>query len=116
MEHICCEKDEMMKNYLSKLYISTARDLQRISLVGSVAVLMLALLGASMTTSVFAAPSLKSSSCTEFGQNQLRCTADVSGLGGATTATGTLTAQANIVTGCVNKGGNEPQGYYYYSN
>jgi hypothetical protein len=56
-----------------------------------------------------AAPTLKSGECTTVDDN-LVCDLNVSGLGGATKATGTLTGDATITTGCLNKGGNEPSG------
>ena len=60
----------------------------------------------------FAAPTLQGPiTCSIVGQNQLRCTADVSGLGGAKTATATLTATATVTTGCATpSGSNQPQG------
>jgi hypothetical protein len=58
----------------------------------------------------FAAPTLHGPfTCQIVGQNQLHCTANVSGLGGATTATGTLTATATVITGCINRGAAETQ-------
>lgn len=57
-----------------------------------------------------AAPTLKSEECTTTADDNLRCRFNVSGLGGAETATATLTGDATITTGCVNRGGNEPSG------
>jgi hypothetical protein len=57
----------------------------------------------------FAAPKIHAGDCRVEGNN-LVCEFDVSGLGGATTATATLTGTATITTGCVNRGGNEPSG------
>jgi hypothetical protein len=60
----------------------------------------------------FAAPRLHGPiDCTE-DTNEVTCTADVSGLGGATTATGTLTGTATVETGCINRGsqGQQPSG------
>jgi hypothetical protein len=57
----------------------------------------------------FAAPTIHAGECNVVNNN-LVCAFDVSGLGGATTATATLTGDASITTGCVNKGGNEPSG------
>jgi hypothetical protein len=49
--------------------------------------------------------------CEIIGRNQLHCVADVSGLGGATIATATLTATATVTTGCLTpSGSNEPKG------
>ena len=44
------------------------------------------------------------------GDNDLRCTADVSGLGGATTAEGTLKDTVQVITGCFTPESNEPRG------
>jgi hypothetical protein len=57
----------------------------------------------------FAAPRLHAQDC-DVVNNNLVCEFDVSGLGGAETATATLTGDATITTGCVNRGGNEPSG------
>jgi hypothetical protein len=76
----------------------------------AVAGLMLVLSGA---LPALAAPTLHGPiTCRIVGANQLNCAANVSGLGGATTATGTLTAAATVVTGCINRGsqGQQPQG------
>jgi hypothetical protein len=49
--------------------------------------------------------------CNIVGENQLRCVADVSGLGGAETATAFLQADARMTTGCITPpGSNEPRG------
>ena len=62
----------------------------------------------------FAAPRLHGPiECTfDEANNELDCTADVSGLGGATTATGTLEATVTTETGCINRGsqGQQPSG------
>jgi hypothetical protein len=61
----------------------------------------------------FAAPTLQGPiTCSIVEKNQLRCTADISGLGGAKTATATLTATATATTGCAtpSSGSNQPQG------
>lgn len=58
----------------------------------------------------FAAPTLHREECTTTADDNLRCRFNVSGLGGAETATATLTGDATITTGCVNRGGNEPSG------
>lgn len=60
----------------------------------------------------FAAPRLHGDiECEIVGENQLHCTADVSGLGGATTAEGTLSADVEVTTGCITpSGSNEPSG------
>ena len=42
--------------------------------------------------------------CTVTSANALECILNVSGLGGATTATATLTADATVTTGCNNRG------------
>jgi hypothetical protein len=59
-----------------------------------------------------AAPTLHGGlNCRIVDENDLRCTADVSGLGGATTAEGTLTATVVVTTGCITpSGSNEPKG------
>jgi hypothetical protein len=60
----------------------------------------------------FAAPRVHGPiDCTE-DTNEVTCTADVSGLGGATTAEGTLTGTATVETGCINRGsqGQQPSG------
>jgi hypothetical protein len=57
----------------------------------------------------FAAPTIHGGECGPSGDN-LVCDFDISGLGGAETATGTLTGTATVTTGCVNRGGNEPSG------
>jgi len=57
-----------------------------------------------------AAPRIHGGECVVVDDN-LVCEFDVSGLGGATTATGTLTGLATITTGCVTpSGSNEPRG------
>jgi hypothetical protein len=56
-----------------------------------------------------AAPNIRSQNC-EVDDGNLECRINVSGLGGATTATATLTGDADITTGCLNRGGNEPSG------
>lgn len=49
--------------------------------------------------------------CSVTDQNALECKFNVSGLGGATTATATLKATATVTTGCITpSGSNEPQG------
>ena len=63
----------------------------------------------------FAAPTIHAQECNVVNNN-LVCDFDVSGLGGAETATGTLTGDASITTGCVNRGGNEPSGLERTSN
>jgi hypothetical protein len=74
----------------------------------SAAALLLVLL---TPMSAFAAPRLHASDC-EVVDGNLECSFDVSGLGGATTATGTLTGTAEITTGCINRGaaGTQPSG------
>jgi hypothetical protein len=58
----------------------------------------------------FAAPTIHGGECTTVDDN-LVCEFDVSGLGGATTATATLTGTATVTTGCVTPpGNNEPSG------
>jgi hypothetical protein len=47
--------------------------------------------------------------CSVTSANALQCTFNVSGLGGATTATATLTADATVTTGCINRGAAETQ-------
>ena len=56
-----------------------------------------------------AAPTLHEQDCTVDDAN-LFCEFDVSGLGGAETAEGTLTGDASVTTGCINRGDNEPSG------
>lgn len=58
----------------------------------------------------FAAPTLHGGLNCELVGDDLRCTGDISGLGGAETALATLEATAEVTTGCVNQGGNEPRG------
>jgi hypothetical protein len=61
----------------------------------------------------FAAPTLHGGGCDATDSRTsatLECNLDVSGLGGATTATATLSGDATITTGCLNRGGNEPSG------
>ena len=61
----------------------------------------------------FAAPTLQGPiTCSiVVEKNQLRCTADISGLGGAKTATATLVATATVTTGCATpSASNQPQG------
>ena len=50
--------------------------------------------------------------CTVTEDNALECEFNVSGLGGATTATATLSADAEVTTGCINRGsaGTQPSG------
>jgi hypothetical protein len=49
--------------------------------------------------------------CEVVGEDQLHCTANVSGLGGATTARGILSADVVVITGCVTPSeSNEPRG------
>ncbi|MDQ3903829.1 MAG: hypothetical protein M3247_09355 [Thermoproteota archaeon] len=58
----------------------------------------------------FAAPTLHGPiTCQIVGANQLECKLNVSGLGGATTATATLVATATVTTGCINQGAAETQ-------
>jgi hypothetical protein len=58
----------------------------------------------------FAAPTLHGGlNCSLVNDNDLNCTGDVSGLGGATTAEATLTATATVETGCINRGAAEQQ-------
>jgi hypothetical protein len=73
----------------------------------------LLLMGPMLLQGALAAPTLHGPfTCSIVGENQLHCTANVSGLGGATTATGTLTATAVVTTGCINRGaaGTQPSG------
>ena len=89
------------------------RDFQKIAITGTAAVLIPILLSTSIVMSVFAAPTLHSPiTCSVISQNRLRCNLDVSGLGGATTATAKLTGTATVTTGCINQGSknHEPQG------
>jgi hypothetical protein len=60
----------------------------------------------------FAVPTLQGSIvCSVVGQNQLECKLNVSGLGGAKTATATLVATATVTTGCATpSGSNQPHG------
>jgi hypothetical protein len=57
----------------------------------------------------FAAPTLHSPIDCSLDGNNLNCTADVSGLGGARTAQGTLTATVTTETGCINRGAHDQQ-------
>src|SRR5919197_6420649 len=80
---------------------------------GVIAITSLALGLPGWVIPALAAPTLHGPfTCQIVGQNQLQCTANVSGLGGATTATGTLAATATVITGCINQGaaGTQPQG------
>jgi hypothetical protein len=72
----------------------------------------LLLIGPLFLTGAEARPTLHEPiECNIVGENQLRCTADVSGLGGAETATAFLTANARVTTGCITpSGSNEPRG------
>jgi hypothetical protein len=76
------------------------------------AAIMLVMMAPMLLQGAFAAPTLRGPiRCEIVGENQLECTANVSGLGGATTATATLTATATVTTGCSTpSGSNEPQG------
>jgi hypothetical protein len=47
--------------------------------------------------------------CSVTSANALECIFNVSGLGGATTATATLTGTATVTTGCINRGAAETQ-------
>jgi len=59
----------------------------------------------------FAAPTLHGGLNCHLNGNELECTGDVSGLGSATSATGTLSAKVVVTTGCVTpSGSNEPKG------
>jgi hypothetical protein len=87
------------------------KDLQKIAMAGTAAVLIPILLSTTLVTSVFAAPTLHGPiTCTIISQNRLQCTLNVSGLGGATKATAKLTTTATVTTGCINQGENEPRG------
>jgi hypothetical protein len=58
----------------------------------------------------FAAPTVHGPiNCSVTSANALECVFNVSGLGGATTATATLTADATVTTGCINRGAAETQ-------
>jgi hypothetical protein len=70
----------------------------------------LVLMGAPMLLQgAFAAPTLHGGLNCEPAGNDLNCSGDVSGLGGATTAEATLTATATVETGCINRGAAEQQ-------
>ena len=89
-----------------------SNSLSKKQVVAPAIVAALALMMAPMLTQgAFAAPKLHGPvSCSSFGDNQLRCTLEVSGLGGAETATAHLESKVTVVTGCINQGENEPQG------
>jgi hypothetical protein len=94
----------MLENFLDK-------NIQKTYKILAITALGLVLPGWAIPA--LAAPSLHGPfTCQIVGQNQLQCTANVSGLGGATTATGTLKATATVTTGCINRGaaGTQPQG------
>jgi hypothetical protein len=58
----------------------------------------------------FAAPKVHGPiDCSVTSANALECKFNVSGLGGATTATATLSADATVTTGCINRGAAETQ-------
>src|ERR1041385_7740798 len=83
------------------------------TIYGAIAITALGLMLPGWVIPALAAPTLHGPfTCQIVGANQLQCVADVSGLGGATTATGTLTATATVITGCINQGaaGTQPQG------
>jgi hypothetical protein len=76
----------------------------------TIAASALLLMAPMLLQGAFAAPTLHGPfTCAIVGANQLQCTANVSGLGGATTATGTLTASATVITNCINRGAGESQ-------
>ena len=80
---------------------------------GVIAITSLALGLPGWVIPALAAPTLHGPfTCQIVGSNQLQCTANVSGLGGATTATATLTDTATVTTGCINQGaaGTQPSG------
>jgi hypothetical protein len=78
-------------------------------LVASITAALVLMATPMLLPAAFAAPTLHREDCTTVDDN-LRCRFVVSGLGGAETATATLTGDATITTGCVNRGGNEPSG------
>jgi hypothetical protein len=83
------------------------------TIYGLIAITALGLVLPGWVIPALAAPMLHGPfTCRIVGANQLQCIANVSGLGGATTATGTLTATATVITGCINQGsvGTQPSG------
>ena len=81
-------------------------------LAPAIAAALMMMMAPMLLPAAFAAPRLHGPiDCTE-DTNEVTCTADVSGLGGATTATGTLTGTATVETGCINRGsqGQQPSG------
>jgi hypothetical protein len=64
----------------------------------------------SIVPSAFAAPTVHGQiKCTPVGTTQLNCQFNVSGLGGASTATATITATVSVTTGCINQGSKDQQ-------
>jgi hypothetical protein len=78
----------------------------------AIAAAVVLMLGPMFLTGAEARPQLHAPiDCNIVGENQLECVADVSGLGGAETATAFLTANARVTTGCTTpSGSNEPRG------
>lgn len=87
-----------------------SENLKKIGIpIATIAVMML--MAPMLLQGAFAAPRLHAQDC-EVVDGNLVCQFDVSGLGGATTATATLTGTAEITTGCINRGaaGTQPSG------
>jgi hypothetical protein len=90
-----------------------ARTPSSIAIIAIVAAVMLmSTIPTILLQEAFAAPTLQGPiTCSIIGENQLRCVTNVSGLGGAKTATATLVATATVTTGCATpSGSNQPQG------
>jgi hypothetical protein len=102
---------------VNKIRIPTTRAGAAGAILGTagaaVMMMMMMLMTPMLLQVAFAAPTLQQPiQCEIVGDNQLRCVADVSGLGGAKTATATLVATATVTTGCStsSSGSNEPRG------
>jgi hypothetical protein len=103
----------VIDNHLQKARRTTTTISYAVIAIVVAAIMLMAAVPLILLQGAFAAPTLQGPIlCSVLGQNQLRCTADVSGLGGANTATATLVATATVTTGCAtpSSGSNQPQG------
>jgi hypothetical protein len=97
---------------VNKISVPTTRAAAILGAVGAAMMMVIMLMTPMLLQVAFAAPTLQGPiRCEIVGDNQLRCLADVSGLGGAKSATATLVTTATVTTGCItSSGSNEPRG------
>jgi hypothetical protein len=102
----------VIDNHLQKARRTTTTISYAVIAIVVAAIMLMAAAPMLLLQGAFAAPTLQGPiTCSITGENQLRCVTNVSGLGGAKTATATLVATATVTTGCATpSGSNQPQG------